>query len=189
MPYIRYILKNIEPLRITDNSTSQSGQMDTLTYIPGMTIRGVVISALAEKLEKSEPDTWKQLRWELFSDQVSYLNAYPIKRVKEVQSKENQSEGIELIPSPKGFYEDKKQSKDTKMKNVLKEDISGWKRASLGRYCYMSKEKIYFSNVALGSDLRISMGNKEQEKNMFRGQYMIKDQMFCGFIIVKKPEL
>ena len=54
MPYIRYILKNIEPLRITDNSTSQSGQMDTLTYIPGMTIRGVVISALAEKLEKSE---------------------------------------------------------------------------------------------------------------------------------------
>lgn len=189
MPYIRYILKNIEPLRITDNSTSQSGQMDTLTYIPGMTIRGVVISALAEKLEKSEPDTWKQLRWELFSDQVSYLNAYPIKRVKEVQSKENQSEGIELIPSPKGFYEDKKQSKDTKMKNVLKEDISGWKRASLGRYCYMSKEKIYFSNVALGSDLRISMGNKEQEKNMFRGQYMIKDQMFCGYIIVKKPEL
>ena len=184
MLYIRYILKNIEPLRITDNSTSQSGQMDTLTYIPGMTIRGAVISALAKKLEKSDSTEWKQLRRELFSDQVSYLNAYPIKQIKEIQSEE-----IELVPSPKGFYEDKKQSEETEMKNVLTKDISGLKRASLGRYCYMSKEKIYFSNVALDSDMRISMGNKEQEKNMFRGQYIARNQMFCGYIIVKKSEL
>lgn len=145
MPYIRYILKNIEPLRITDNSTSQSGQMDTLTYIPGMTIRGVVISALAEKLEKSEPDTWKQLRWELFSDQVSYLNAYPIKRVKEVQSKENQSEGIELIPSPKGFYEDKKQSKDTKNEKCTERRYQWLEKGFIGKILlYEQRKNLFF---------------------------------------------
>ena len=38
--YLRYVLKNIEPLRIADDSTSQNGQTVTLRYIPGTTIRG-----------------------------------------------------------------------------------------------------------------------------------------------------
>lgn len=176
----------MEPLRITDESTSQNGQIDTLTYISGMTIRGAVIRAMAEKLEpKLERAKWEQTRRELFSNRVSYLNAYPMG--------EKDGEWIELVPSPKGFYEDKESSeKKTKIiQNVLKDGNveSGFKRAALGRYCYMEGENIIFSNVELGSDMRIRMGSSTQEKSMFRGQYIVQNQMFCGYIAVKNQTL
>ena len=37
--YLRYVIKTVEPIRISDDSMSQSGQTDTLRYIPGTTIR------------------------------------------------------------------------------------------------------------------------------------------------------
>ena len=46
MKYLKYILKNIEPLRIADDSISQSGQAVTLRYIPGTTMKGYVINSL-----------------------------------------------------------------------------------------------------------------------------------------------
>ena len=51
--YIRYKIINTEPLRIADDSTSQSGQTTTLRYIPGTTVRGFVINQLAEASRKS----------------------------------------------------------------------------------------------------------------------------------------
>lgn len=33
--YFRYVIKNMEPLRIADDSSSQNGQTNTLRYIPG----------------------------------------------------------------------------------------------------------------------------------------------------------
>ena len=47
--YIKYRLRNDEPFRIADDSTSQRGQVQTLTYIPGSTMRGVVINALVKR--------------------------------------------------------------------------------------------------------------------------------------------
>ena len=50
MKYIRYIVKNDEPLRIADDSTSQNGQTVTLRYIPGTTIRGYIVNQLVYTL-------------------------------------------------------------------------------------------------------------------------------------------
>ena len=49
--YIKYQIKNIEPLRIADDSTSQNGQTTTLRYIPGTTIRGWIINQLAKRAD------------------------------------------------------------------------------------------------------------------------------------------
>ena len=87
--YLRYQLKNIEPLRIADNSTSQSGQTNTLKYITGSAIRGAVITALV-----NHPN-FEEIKTALFSSCVRFLNAYP------------SEDGKELLPSLKGFYEDK----------------------------------------------------------------------------------
>ena len=188
--YIRYILKNIEPLRITDDSTSQYGQIDTLTYIPGMTIRGAVIQALAEKCERKE-ENWEQIRRTLFSDRVSFFNAYPMGRKKEPEGKEDRE--IELIPSLKGFCENKESIEEEKeITNTLKgvkEEAGGLKNASLGRYCYIDNQTIFFSNVERSGDMRIAIPNAVQEKEMFRSQYMLQNQKFCGYIAVEDPEL
>lgn len=68
--YIKYIIRNKEPLRIADDSTSQSGQTVTLRYIPGTTMRGYIINKMAASSD------FEQLKEELFSEQVKYLNAY-----------------------------------------------------------------------------------------------------------------
>ena len=104
MKYLKYILKNIEPLRIADDSISQSGQAVTLRYIPGTTMKGYVINSLVN----NNPAVFEENKRELFSDKVCFLNAYPYEDEKE------------LIPSPKGFYEDKTGSNDKKeISNVV----------------------------------------------------------------------
>ena len=79
--YIKYIIRNKEPLRIADDSTSQSGQTVTLRYIPGTTMRGYIINKMAASSD------FEQLKEELFSEQVKYLNAYLC--VKEKNNEKN----------------------------------------------------------------------------------------------------
>lgn len=79
--YIKYIIRNKEPLRIADDSTSQSGQTVTLRYIPGTTMRGYIINKMAPSSD------FEQLKEELFSEQVKYLNAYLC--VKEKNNEKN----------------------------------------------------------------------------------------------------
>ena len=43
MRYLDLEIQNVGPLRIANDDTSQQGQTDTLYYIPGSTIRGLVI--------------------------------------------------------------------------------------------------------------------------------------------------
>ena len=47
--YLRYIIENIEPLRIGDDATSQSGQTNAMRYVPGSAVRGLVVSELARE--------------------------------------------------------------------------------------------------------------------------------------------
>ena len=114
--YLRYVIRNIEPVRIADDSTSQSGQTNTLRYIPGTTIRGLIINALAGNEE------FEQIKQKLFSEKMAYLNAYPMAGERE------------LFPSPKGFYEDKSDAEGKKeIENVVVngEFTEGSKRAGL----------------------------------------------------------
>ena len=37
--YLKIVFKNLEPVRVADDSTSQSGQTVTLRYIPGTALK------------------------------------------------------------------------------------------------------------------------------------------------------
>lgn len=173
--YLRYVIRTIEPIRIADDNTSQSGQTNTLRYIPGTTIRGLVINTLAKDKD------FEEIKELLFSHDIAYLNAYPMAGEKE------------LFPSPKGFYEDKVivEGKKKIQNVVIKGDFEeGYKRASLGRYCYIEQDCVYYYNVDTGSDMKIKINLEDGEKQtIFRNEYMVPGQLFCGYIRVNCSEL
>mgnify|MGYP003302951981 CR=1 FL=1 len=197
--YLRYVIKTVEPIRISDDSISQSGQTDTLRYIPGTSIRGLVINALAKE------EDFEDIKENLFSKDINYLNAYPIVEKKKLIPAEKDSvaekkelilskkdsviEKKELIPSPKGFYEDKGEQdiQNVVVKGKFKD---GYKRASLGRYCYIENGCIYYYNINTGSDMKIKINLEQSEKqNVFRNEYIMPGQLFCGYIRVNQEEL
>ena len=170
--YIKYIIRNKEPLRIADDSTSQSGQTVTLRYIPGTTMRGYVINKMA-----AMPD-FEQLKIELFSDQIKYFNAYLCVKEKNEEEGNKKVKVKALFPSPKGFYEDKTEKDGKKeIENVViaGKFTGGHKRASLGRYCYIQDDCIYYYNVSTASDMKIKIDQKGRtirvyfEMNILKG--------------------
>ena len=178
MKYIQYKLKNVEPLRIADDSTSQSGQTVTLRYIPGTTVRGYVVNQLAASLG----DGFEQYKKALISEKVTYMNAYLYENKKE------------LIPSPKGFYEDKTVVEGKKeIQNVVINGrfSEGFKRADLGRFCYFDDDCIYHYNLETGSDLKILINKRKNDdkQNVFRNEYIMAGHEFVGYICVKDDVL
>lgn len=170
--YIRYMIENVSPLRISDNSTSQSGQTFSLKHIPGTTMRGYVISRLAQR------DTFEVKEKKLlFSDKVRFLNAY-----MHVSDKD-------LIPSPKGFYEDKNPDNYEVQNVTIDGELNdGYKRASLGRYCYLENGCIHYYNVETEADMRIRIGTSK-EQNIFRNECIQPGYCFAGYIAVEDDEL
>lgn len=167
MKYLELELCSKEPLRIGNDDTSQQGQTNTLFYIPGSTVRGLVIHGLC-----SGGQEFEDVKKLLFSDKIHFMNGY---------LKEN---GKILIPSLKGFYEDKKACKGRKkIENILvNQTVSqGTKRASLGHYCYPEGDCIVCTDVALGENMNVNRG-REGEKTVFRSQYIRQGQCFSGFI-------
>ena len=175
--YIRYKIINTEPLRIADDSTSQSGQTTTLRYIPGTTVRGFVINQLAGAAD------FESIKKELFSERVKYLNAYLCKNEKE------------LIPAPKGFYEGKVpeiEEGKTKIENVVLEGKfpEGFKRASLGRFCYLEGDCIYGYTIDTRTDMKIRIyGGDDGKKTVFNNEYIESGNYFVGYISVEDKEL
>lgn len=169
--YLRYQLKNIEPLRIADNSTSQSGQTSTVKHITGSALRGAVITTLAKR-----PD-FEKIKTLLFSDRIRFLNAYP------------DIDGRELIPSPKGFYEDKTKVDGKKpIQNVVigGQVDKGLKRASVGEFCYFEGDSIRYYRVDTGSDLKVkfNLDNPNETRNVFRNDYISAGHIFTGYIMI-----
>ncbi len=173
--YLKIVLQNSQPIRISDDSTSQSGQTVSLRYIPGTSIRGIVVNALAGAEDFSE------IKKTLFSSKVRYLNAYLTDGERT------------LIPSPKGFYEDKTENKCRKaIENVVidGEFTEGQKRASLGRFCRIEDRWIFYYNVDTGSDMKIKINLGEGEKqNVFRNEYIAPGHVFTGYIAIEDEGL
>ena len=173
--YIRHELKNIQPLRITNDSSSQSGQSTTLKYIPGTAIRGFVINALKDASD------FENIKPTLFSNKVRFLNAY----IRE--------EDHDLLPSPKGFYEDKRKTVGKKaIENVLinGDFTSGYKRAGLGDFCFWEKDCVHYYGVRTGSDLKIKVNTeKDESRNMFRLDHIKPGYHFTGYIAVDDEQL
>lgn len=180
MKYFRYKIKNIEPLRIADDSTSQSGQINSLRYIPGTTIRGWIVNSILQ----SDGNIFEQYKKVLLSEKVRFMNAYLYENDKE------------LIPSPKGFYEDKTTSEDKKeIQNVVVEgEIDGAKkRASLGSFCYFQEDCIYYYNIETASDMKINtkMGNDDKinSQGVFRSEHICPGNVFVGYIAVEEEDI
>ncbi|MCM1540824.1 MAG: hypothetical protein NC121_06125 [Blautia sp.] len=170
--YLKIVFQNLEPVRIADDSSSQSGQTVTLRYIPGTALRGVVMNALAREAD------FETMKKSLLSTRVRYLNAYLTDGEKE------------LIPSPKGFYEDKTEQRGKKeIDNVVirGEFEEGKKRASLGRFCRMEGDCIYYYNVDTGSDLKITIN--EEKRNVFRSEHICAGYTFTGYIALEDDSL
>lgn len=165
--YLKYIIKNTAPVRIANDETSQHGQTDTLRYFPGSTIRGYIITSLSQN---ADFESYKQ---DLFSGKIQFLNAYPYINDKE------------MLPSLKGFYEDKSEVTGKKeLNNVVVEDevTPGNKRASLGHFCFIEDDCIRYADVEVSEDININIGREEAKRTVFRSQYMKKNQTFTGFI-------
>ena len=166
--YLRYIIKNLEPVRVADLETSQSGQTGAVRYLPGSAIRGVVVNALATE------EDFSQIKHLLFQAPTAFLNAYPT------------MQGQSLVPSPKGFYEDKVMVEGPKeIQNVvLRGDFSdGMKRASLGNFCYWTDECIYYYSVKISSELKVMVNpGKGQKRNVFRQETLAPGQVFEGYV-------
>ncbi len=159
--YLKYILKNEEPLRIADDSIAQKGQTGTLHYITGSAMRGYVLSKLAKEDFGDEKEA-------LFT-RVSFMNAYPI------------SGDDWLIPSPKGFYEDKVETDEKKkLENVVKNgaDVEGYKRARLGEFCNVKNGCINFYSIRSKGELKIKMYSDD----MYRNEYIDCGYRFGGAI-------
>ena len=179
--YIKYTIKTLEPVRIADDSLSHNGQAETLRYIPGSTIRGVVINNLAKR---PDFETYKN---RLFSDEVHFQNAYL-----------TTSDGRILFPSPKGFYEDKKDIDDKegiKEKDIQNVTINGvvdpgMKRASLGRYSYFKDNAIFYTSPEVSSDMKIRRNLKADEtRTVIRNEFIKPGYTFTGYIHLKDDDL
>lgn len=170
--YIKIVFQNLEPVRIADDSTSQSGQTVTLRYIPGTALRGIFINAL------SGDQDFEEIKRGLFSPGIRFLNAYP-------------SDGaLELLPAPKGFYEDKKEQQGRKeIDNVVVDGAfeEGKKRAALGRFCHLEGDTLSCYTVETGSDLKITVNDTKQ--NVFRHEYIRAGYTFTGYIAVEDGAL
>ena len=172
MIYVKIKFNNTEPVRIVDDSRSQHGECTTLRYIPGSTMRGLVINQLAKE------DDFSKLKQYLFSDDVQFMNAYLTVGDKE------------CIPSPKGFYEDKLVSRGEKnIENVVIDGKfdEGLKRADLGDVSFFSDETIRYCSVKTSSDLKIKIN--VEKRDVFRNEYIMPGHTFVSYIRIGNEEL
>lgn len=175
--YLKYVIRNISPIRVADDSSSQMGQTSTMHYIPGSAIRGYVINSLAQK------EYFESIRREVLGSTVRYMNAYPAIPGKDCVQ--------ELIPAPIGFYEDKTIAEGAKrITNVLFDDIDELKRAGIGDFIKIDTETIKYYRVSTGADLKIKIHvDRNKNQSVFRNEYITVGHTFIGYIAVENDEI
>lgn len=171
--YLACEIHNVQPIKIGNIDKSKPGEVETLDYISGSAIRGMVISKL--KKHMSDEDKKKKILL-----QTWFHNGYPMAEIKENDTWVKK----ELIPSPKGFYENKLQNGD--LKNVLLNDDfeESNKRASLGRYCYFKEDTIFYTGTVKKDNLGICV----KDKKIFRENALEEGQYFKSYIAVEEEE-
>lgn len=170
---IRYRLHTEAPVLITDLSRSQGNSYETRGYIPGSAIRGMVVSALA-----TEKPVWFQThRIELLSEKTRFLDAVPV------------AGDFIPLPSIKGFYEDKEESK---FETVVKSGTfsPGFKRAKLGAFCALDGSTVrYWSAESCGATRIGRAVTGEKERAVFQTCGLSAGQDFEGYILFDEPDI
>lgn len=166
---LHYHLKTELPVVITDLNRSKGYHYETLGYIPGSAIRGMVVGNLAAR----KPEWFKEHKKEVLRE-MYFLDAVPNHNADAV------------LPSIKGFYE-KKDGSD--FQSVLKDgELSpGVKRAGMGSFCTIEKNKITYWSARTAGITRIRKGSGD-DKLMFQSHYLCENQEFDGYILLENPE-
>ena len=178
--YIKYVLENTEPLRITDEESSDGHQIETLYYISGASLRGYIIGRL------SRMPNFEEKKKNLLMN-VKFKNAY--------LSYKKDGEFRELIPSLKGFYESKKRVKEGERKEIQtildgKNHNPSYKRARCGNFSLIDENEIKYLSVDTDSALRIKTSHRNGDGNaMFRSSFITKGQIFKGSIWTEDREM
>lgn len=187
--YIKYRLLSLEPFRISDDSSAKQGQAMTQRFIPGSTIRGLVVNKLAAR------EVFPEIRKKLLSDQVRFLNAYlTVFADGEIR---------ELLPAPKGFYEDKSipgEGQRKKLENIVTDGVvsEALKRAGIGTNVYFtfadapeySVEKntvgcIHYYTPGVMANTKIHL----KEQDIFRSSSVDAGYRFTGYIAIDDADM
>ena len=163
---IHYRLRAELPLIMTDPTRSKGYHYETLGYIPGSAIRGMVVNYLAARETE-----WFEKNKEKILREINFLDAVPGWDDKTV------------LPSIKGFYEKKDGSA---FQSVLTDgELSpGVKRAGMGAFCTIENGKICYWSAETGAVTRIRKEKDDQEKLMFQTHYLCEGQIFDGYILL-----
>lgn len=161
---LRYRIQTKLPVCITDLAHSYANGYATRSYIPGASIRGMVMNQLAMQ----EPAWFEENKKTLLSSKLRFLDAVPYR------------EGRTALPPIMGFYGDKT---GDAVVSVLHTDVAGKKRVSLGTSCALQGDTIYYWSSKTNGTLRIARGRAGQEKKLFQRNYMEQGQVFEGYIL------
>lgn len=170
---LRYRIRLKTPLSVSSltGNTRNENYLDTRNYISGTAVRGMVISQLA----LTEPEWFEKNKSILLTDGTRFLGAYPV--VSETAA----------VPTPMGFYEDKKQEH---FYTVLHHDVEpGHKRAKIGAFCIQKDSILTGISPKMDSFMRIQRGNQEKEQKVFTSRVLCADSDWEGYIQLDDPDL
>jgi hypothetical protein len=171
---LRYSVTLKQPLRITNRNESHDTFLASQRYIPGSTVRGAVLNALAQADE-----TWFEENKKVLLKQVRFCNVLP----------DGGRDGSAVIPTPKGFYEDKLGGN---FYHLLTEgDVRpNTKRAGLGSFSVLdtANGKIDSWSAKTGENTRINLkqqhGTDSNGGGMFQTNWMEAGQTASGLVIL-----
>lgn len=170
---LRYRIRLKTPLSVSSltGNTQNENYLDARNYIPGTTVRGMVISQLA----LMEPEWFEANKCALLSDSTRFLGAYPV------------VDAAVAVPTPMGFYEDKNQED---FYTVLYDDVKPrYKRAKIGAFCVQKDTILTGISPQTDSSMRIQRGNQKQEQKLFTACVLCADTDWEGYIQLDQPEL
>ena len=163
--WLRYHLRIDTPM-IVPKSAHGEHFIHSRSYLPGSAVRGMVM----DRLSQNSPDSLRSFLTPLLH-QVQFCNAFPT------------VQGIESIPTPKGFYADKQQ---TCFYSVLREEVRpGHKRAELGSFCYLKNDTIYHFSPSIEQRVRTSRHNG----SVIFAQAIGSGTELVGYIHLQDPTL
>ena len=168
-----YRLRTDSPVVITDHSRSDGNGLETLGFISGPAVRGMVLGELARR----DPAWFEAHKAALLTGKTRFLDAVP------------QAEGHVPIPSIKGFYEDKAAEHFESV--VVKGDFTpGFKRAKTGSFCALDGDTLTYWSAATGGSTRIQRPNAQNaDPQMFQTRYLEPGQLFEGYVLLDEPDL
>lgn len=169
---LRFRLKTLLPVIVTDQTRSDGNNYETQGFLPGSAIRGAVMGRLAA----DDPVWFEANKVALLSDGTRFLDAVP------------SPFSLPPLPALRGFYEDKE---GTRFESVVinGEFTPGLKRAGLGTFCAIEGDTLRYWSARTGGAMRICRGKNGEDAAPFQVRWLDQGQEFEGYILLEDSAL